>query len=233
VEPGPYVVVDVTDTGSGMEAATLDRVFEPFFTTKEVGKGTGLGLSMVYGFVRQSGGHVRLRSQPGRGTTVSLCFPRLVAEEVAEEAALPASVPDGASHEFVLVVEDDDDVRRYSVEVLQELGYRVAEAPDGPTALRLLGDGAGGVDLLFSDVVLPGGMTGADLAREARRLKPELRVLFTTGYARDAIVHEGRLDEGVTLLPKPFTYAELAARVRDVLDGVAEENRDRGDAARG
>ncbi|WP_375401785.1 PAS domain S-box protein [uncultured Sphingomonas sp.] len=223
VRPGQYVVICVSDTGSGMDAATAARVFEPFFTTKEVGRGTGLGLSMVYGFAKQSGGHVAIYSEVGQGTTVKLYLPRLIGEAAPETEAAEPIVPEGASEEVILVCEDDDDVRAYSVDSLRELGYRVLEAHDGPSALRLLARPEGRVDLLFSDVVLPGGLTGADLAAEARVLRPGLPVLFTTGYARDAIVHQGRLDAGVELLTKPFTYADLAARVRDVIDGSAKD----------
>ena len=219
VRPGRYVVICVSDTGTGMDADTAARVFEPFFTTKEVGRGTGLGLSMVYGFVKQSGGHVKIYSEPGHGTTVKIYLPRLVGAVAEEAEAAEPLAPEGAREETVLVCEDDDDVRAYSVESLRELGYRVLEAHDGPAALRLLERQEGRVDLLFSDVVLPGGMTGADLAERARALRPGLPVLFTTGYARDAIVHHGRLDAGVELLTKPFTYADLAQRVRDVIDG--------------
>jgi CheY-like chemotaxis protein len=218
IAAGQYVVICVSDTGSGMDPGVLERVFEPFFTTKDVGRGTGLGLSMVYGFVKQSGGNVKIYSEPGQGTTVKIYLPRLhaaVAEEGATEAPL---IPEGTRDETILVCEDDDDVRAYSVEVLRELGYRVLEAHDGPSALRLLERQEGRVDLLFTDVVLPSGMLGNELAAEARKHRPELKVLFTTGYARNAIVHHGRLDPGVELITKPFTYADLAARIRDLLD---------------
>jgi len=216
--PGQYVVICVSDTGCGMDAETLARAIEPFFTTKEVGKGTGLGLSMVYGFVKQSGGHFKIYSEEGQGTTIRIYLPRLLAEEAEEEARVDVPVPEGTRDETILVCEDDDDVRAYTVEVLRELGYRVLEAHDGASALRLLERQEGRVDLLFTDVVLPGGMTGAIVAQEARKLRPDLRILFTTGYARNAIVHHGRLDPGVELLTKPFAYADLAARVRDMLD---------------
>ncbi len=219
VSPGQYVAICVSDSGAGMEPEMLERVFEPFFTTKEVGKGTGLGLSMVYGYVKQSGGHVKLYSEPGEGTTVKLYLPRLAGGLAAEEEEVDHPVPEGAQEETILVCEDDDDVRAYSVEVLRELGYRVLEAHDGPSALRLLERQEGRVDLLFTDVVLPSGMNGADVAAEARKLRPDLKVLFTTGYARNAIVHHGRLDAGVELITKPFSYADLAARIRDLLDG--------------
>ncbi len=220
VIPGQYVVVSVSDTGSGMDATTLAKAFEPFFTTKPVGKGTGLGLSQVYGFVRQSGGHVKIYSEIGQGTTVRIYLPRMAGADNEAELVEQPPLPEGAHEETVLVVEDDDDVRTYSVETLRELGYRVIESHDGPSALRLL-ERQSHVDLLFTDVVLPGGMTGAQVAAEARTLRPELKVLFTTGYARNAIVHHGRLDPGAQLITKPFSYAELAAKVRNVLDESA------------
>jgi PAS domain S-box-containing protein len=220
VVPGQYVVICVSDTGTGMDEETAARAFEPFFTTKEVGKGTGLGLSMVYGFVKQSGGHLKIYSEPGHGTTLKIYLPRLLGSLPDEAETREEIVPEGTREETILVCEDDDDVRAYSVEVLRELGYRVLEAHDGPSALRLLERQEGRVDLLFTDVVLPSGMTGAVLAERARELRPELKVLFTTGYARNAIVHHGRLDAGVELITKPFTYADLAARVRDLLDGA-------------
>jgi PAS domain S-box-containing protein len=218
VTPGQYVAICISDTGSGMDAETAAKAFEPFFTTKEVGKGTGLGLSMVYGFVKQSGGHLKIYSEPGHGTTIKIYLPRLQGHLSVEEANSVPIVPRGTNEETILVCEDDDDVRAYTVEMLRELGYRVLEAHDGSSALRLLERQEGVVDLLFTDVVLPGGMTGAVVAREARAIRPELKVLFTTGYARDAIMHHGRLEAGVELLTKPFTYSDLAARVRDVLD---------------
>ncbi|MEF7616174.1 ATP-binding protein [Aquincola sp. MAHUQ-54] len=218
VAVGQYVVLSVSDTGVGMEAQTLQQVFEPFFTTKPVGQGTGLGLSQVYGFVKQSGGHVKIYSEPGLGTTVRIYLPRLHRQADPETPAEEGhQAPEGASQETVLVVEDDPDVRSYAVDSLRELGYRVLEAADGPAALAAL-QRQRDVSLLFTDVVLPGGMTGAQLAAQAHGLSPALRVLFTTGYARNAIVHHGRLDAGVDLLTKPYTFAELASRVRDVLD---------------
>jgi len=218
VLPGQYVAICVSDTGDGITKDILPRVFEPFFTTKDPGKGTGLGLSMVYGFVKQSGGHVKIYSEPGEGTTVKIYLPRVLARAEEPDQESHALVPEGAHNETILVCEDDADVRAYSVEILSELGYRVVEAADGNAALRMLDVHDGKIDLLFTDVVLPGGMTGADVAREARQRWPNLRVMFTTGYARNAIVHHGRLDPGVELVTKPFTYADLAARVRDILD---------------
>jgi CheY-like chemotaxis protein len=204
-----------------MDEETVSRAFEPFFTTKEVGKGTGLGLSMVYGFVKQSGGHLKIYSEPGEGTTIKIYLPRLMAGGLEPEAEAEEPPPEGSHDETILVCEDDDDVRAYTVEVLRELGYRVFESHDGPSALRLLEQQERDVDLLFTDIVLPSGMTGAVLAQHARKLRPDLKVLFTTGYARNAIVHQGRLDAGVELITKPFSYSDLAARVRDILDGTA------------
>jgi signal transduction histidine kinase len=217
VIPGQYVVVSVSDTGTGMDENTIAKAFEPFFTTKPVGKGTGLGLSQVYGFVKQSGGHVKIYSEVGHGTTVKIYLPRLVGAANDVEVVGQVSSPAGTSEETVLVIEDDDDVRTYSVETLRELGYRVIEAHDGPSALRLL-ERQSHVDLLFTDVVLPGGMTGPQVAAHARELRPELKVLFTTGYARNAILNQGRLESGAQLITKPFSHEELAAKVRGVLD---------------
>jgi signal transduction histidine kinase len=217
VRPGQYVMVSISDTGTGMDANTVARAFEPFFTTKPVGKGTGLGLSQVYGFVKQSGGHVKIHSEPGMGTTVRIYLPRLLAGAVPVLAPPARPAPAGKRDETILVVEDDDGVRQQSVESLRELGYRVLEARDGPSALQRLAEHAE-VDLLFTDVVLPGGMSGAQLAAQVLGLRPELRVLFTTGYARDVIVHHDRLDPGVALLTKPYSYADLAGKIRDVLD---------------
>jgi PAS domain S-box-containing protein len=222
VLPGQYIAIAVSDTGTGMSPEALSRAFEPFFTTKPIGEGTGLGLSQVYGFVKQSGGNVKIYSEPGHGTCVKIYLPRLAGLVQTEIPESPPATPEAAAEETILVVEDDDDVRAYSVEILRELGYRVIEAHDGPSALRLL-ERQFRVDLLFTDVVLPGGMTGAQVAAQARGAKPELKVLFTTGYARNAIVHNGRLDQGVQLITKPFSMSDLATRIRDVLDGTAKD----------
>jgi len=219
VLPGQYVVISVTDTGAGMDPKTIAQAFEPFFTTKAVGKGTGLGLSQVYGFVKQSGGHVKIYSELGQGTTVKIYLPRFAGGTIEEALDADGPLPEGGAEETILVLEDDDDVRTNSVECLRELGYRVVEAHDGPSALRLL-ERQTRVDLLFTDVVLPGGLTGAQVAAQARELRPELKVLFTTGYARNAIIHQGRLDKGVQLITKPFSFSDLAAKVRDMLDGI-------------
>jgi signal transduction histidine kinase/CheY-like chemotaxis protein len=221
VIPGQYVAICVSDTGSGMTKDILVRAFEPFFTTKEIGQGTGLGLSQVYGFVKQTGGHIKLYSEPGQGTTVKIYLPRLLGKEdevAAEDKVRPA--PRAATSEVVLVVEDDDDVRAFSSQILRELGYSVVEAPNGEAALRKLAAHPE-VRLLFTDVGLPGGMNGRQLADKVRKLRPDMKVLFTTGYARNAIVHDGRLDPGVQLITKPFTYAALAAKLRDVLDAAS------------
>ncbi len=218
VEVGQYVMIAVTDTGTGMDKATLERVFEPFFTTKEVGKGTGLGLSQVYGFVRQSAGHVKVYSELDEGTTVKIYLPRYVgAEDHTEDSEYSRPVTRAIGNETILVVEDDEALRSYTVETLAELGYRVLAAPNGAAALDIL-EGGQAVDLLFTDVVMPGGVNGRQLADEAVRLRPDLRVLFTTGYTRNAIVHHGRLDAGVEMISKPFSFGELSAKVRALLD---------------
>ncbi len=217
MRPGHYVMISVSDTGCGMSQDILEKVFDPFFTTKEVGKGTGLGLSMVYGFVAQSGGHIDVESDEGRGTVIRIYFPRSVAalqRHGAEESA--ASDPPGGS-ETILVVEDDGDVRDFVTAVLNGLGYAVLEAEDGPSALCLLQNGAS-VDVLLTDVVMPGGMSGRDVAAEARKRVPGIKVLFTSGYTRDAIARDGGLDDGVELIAKPYGKEALARKVRSVLD---------------
>jgi len=222
VIPGQYVVICITDTGAGMSRAVLAQAFEPFFTTKDVGHGTGLGLSQVYGFVKQSGGHVKLYSEVGEGTTVKVYMPRLMAEDEAAEAEEPpAAMAAAPGTRTILIVEDDDDVRAHSIDVLSELGYRVLDAPNGAAALDIL-DRNPDISLLFTDVGLPGGMNGRQLAEEARRRRPKLSVLFTTGYAKNAIVHDGRLDPGVQLITKPFTYAALASKIRDIVEDDGE-----------
>jgi len=218
---GQYVVISITDTGTGMTREVLARAFEPFYTTKDVGHGTGLGLSQVYGFVKQSGGNVRIYSEVGHGTTVKIYLPRLHAKD--EPLAVPdveATAPKSSGDQTILVVEDEEDVRAHTTSILRELGYHVIEAATGAAALHMLRNHAD-VALLFTDVGLPGGMNGKQLADAARELRPDLRILFTTGYARDAIVHDGRLDPGLALLPKPFTYAAVASKLSDMLDAPA------------
>jgi PAS domain S-box-containing protein len=216
---GQYVMLAVSDTGTGMPPEVAARAFEPFFTTKPKGQGTGLGLSQVYGFIKQSGGQVKISSEPGQGTNVRLYLPRLATGEAHDEsAAARAPVPTARPGETILVVEDDEDVRAHSIEILRELGYRVASARDGASALsRLAADRD--IRLLFTDIGLPGELNGRELAEEARRRHPALRVLFTTGYARDAMLLEGKLGAGVQLVAKPFTYSALAAKIRSALDG--------------
>jgi signal transduction histidine kinase len=224
VVPGQYVMLAVTDTGSGMSSATAARAFEPFFTTKDVGHGTGLGLSQVYGFVKQSGGHVKIYSELGTGTTVKIYLPRLYADEAVAAAETAPKVARGNAREIILAVEDDPDVRSQTTNALRELGYQVLEASNGKEALETLKIRAD-VDLLFTDVGLPGGMNGRQLAEAAQKLRRKLKVLFTTGYARNAIVHDGRLDPGVQLITKPFTFAGLSQKLRDMLDADSAATR--------
>jgi PAS domain S-box-containing protein len=217
VQSGQYVGISVSDTGVGMSAEVAAQAFEPFFTTKEIGQGTGLGLSQVYGFIKQSGGHVKIYSEIGQGTTVKLYLPRYRGRaEAVDERIETRDLPRGRA-ETVLIVEDDPDVRDYTVEMVSDLGYGVLSADDGASALRLL-DSHREVSLLFTDVGLPGGMNGRQLAEQALRRQPRLKVLYTTGYARNAIVHHGRLDPGVEVVFKPFTYSDLATKIRRVLD---------------
>lgn len=216
LDPGEYVVITVSDTGIGMDHETMSRVFEPFFTTKDVGKGSGLGLSMVYGFLKQSRGHVRVYSEPDVGTSVKLYFPRARSREdaaVAEESK--ADFVGG--NETILVVEDDSLVRENLVIQLRSLGYRVIDAASGPRALEILRE-VDEIDMMLTDVVMPGGMNGRQLAEAALKDRPALRVMFTSGYSENAIIHHGRLDPGVELLSKPFRRDQLAAKVRNVLD---------------
>jgi PAS domain S-box-containing protein len=225
VVPGQYVVISISDTGIGMDRETMARAFEPFFTTKDIGHGTGLGLSQVYGFAKQSGGHIKIYSEPGHGTTVKLYLPRLLSSD--EPDALPVTAtqaPTSVSGETILVVEDDPDVRANTTGILRELRYTVLEAPVASTALELLRRHPE-IDLLFSDVGLPGGMNGKQLADAAHEIRPDLKVLFTTGYARNAIVHGGRLDPGVQMIPKPFTYAAVATKIAEILGSRSEQPR--------
>jgi PAS domain S-box-containing protein len=219
VQAGQYVAISVTDTGVGMSAEVVARAFEPFFTTKDIGQGTGLGLSQVYGFMKQSGGHVKIYSEVGEGTTVRLYLPRYRgAEDVVDESDNIRALPRGHG-ELVLVVEDDPDVRDYTVEMVSDLGYSTLTAGDGASALRLLASRRE-VSLLFTDVGLPGGMNGRQLAEQALRRQPRLKVLYTTGYARNAIIHQGRLDPGIAVVFKPFTFADLATKLRQTLDNA-------------
>jgi PAS domain S-box-containing protein len=217
VKAGQYALLAVTDTGSGMPPDVLDRAFEPFFTTKPEGRGTGLGLSQVYGFVKQSGGHIKLYSEVGQGTTVKIYLPRAEGAPEAEFVRQHGDVASLAHGETVLLVEDDDGVREYAIHALKLLGYRVLEAPDGAAALKLL-DSHSDVTVLFTDVGLP-GINGRQLAEAVHLRRPGVKVLFTTGYARNAIVHNGLVDAGVDVLIKPFTVDRLARKLREVIDG--------------
>lgn len=221
LSPGQYVLVAVSDTGTGIAPEHLARVFEPFFTTKEKGKGTGLGLSMVFGFVKQSRGHVKVYSEVGQGTTVKMYLPRA---DLSDEWSEDGSPDTGAERdaqggdETVLLVEDDELVRQHARNVLLGLGYTVIEATNGPDALQII-RGRSHIDLLFTDVIMPGGMNGPQLVEAAHGVRPQLKVLYTSGYTENAIVHQGRLDKGVHLLNKPYRRAELARKVRLALSG--------------
>ncbi len=218
VEPGHYVMIAVTDTGCGMTADVQSKVFEPFFTTKPQGQGTGLGLAQVYGFIRQSNGHVAIYSEPGHGTSVKIYLPRLRGPARAETQtpALPKLEP-ARTGETILVVEDEENVRNFSAEVLADAGYTVLAAENAASAIEMLTETAN-VDMLFTDVVLTGNMNGRALADQISRLRPGIAVLYTTGYTRNAIIHHGRLDEGIDFIGKPFTASALTQTVRRVLD---------------
>jgi two-component system, NtrC family, sensor kinase len=218
---GQYVMLAVSDSGAGMSREVRERAFEPFFTTKPAGMGTGLGLSMVYGFVKQSSGHIKIYSEPGEGTSIKLYFPRLAEKralpEWTDDRAAKRPAPSARGSETILLVEDDEEVRKFAAEVLREQGYTVHTASDAASALRLL-EIESDIRLLFTDVVLPGGMNGRQLAEEARKSRPALQVLYATGYTRNAIIHQGRLDAEVELLTKPFTAEALARKVRQILN---------------
>ena len=218
VPPGQYVMIAVTDDGIGMDKPTIERACEPFFTTKETGKGTGLGLSQVYGFVRQSSGNVKIYSELGEGTTVKIYLPRyLGADEHEDQGDAKREIPGATGGETILVVEDDEALRAYTFEVLTDFGYRVFGAPTAAAALQIL-DREEDIDLLFTDVVIAGGMNGRQLAEQAMKRRPDLKVLFTTGYTRNAIVHHGRLDADVVLIGKPYSPSDLGAKIRSLLD---------------
>lgn len=218
IPPGQYVLIAVTDTGSGMPPEVAARVFEPFYTTKGVGKGSGLGLSQVYGFVRQSGGHVKIYTELGQGTSVKIYLPRYYGEEVEASpgAASTAELPVARAGEVVLLVEDEPDVLRLSVETLRELGYTVVHVDRPAVAIEMINSGRR-IDLLLTDIVMP-DINGRQLADKARELRPDIKVLYMTGFTRNAVVHNGLLDPGVRLVGKPFSIAELAKSVREALD---------------
>jgi signal transduction histidine kinase/CheY-like chemotaxis protein len=215
LKPGNYVMIAVSDTGEGIPGSVLDKVFEPFFTTKDVGKGSGLGLSMVYGFVKQSNGHIKIYSEESHGTTVKLYLP--AAAGVLDALVAEAGIS-GAEHgdESILIVEDDALVREYVVTQISRFGYHTMAAGNAAEALALI-DGPERFDLLFTDVIMPGGLNGRQLATEALKRRPELKVLYTSGYTENAIVHHGRLDAGVLLLPKPYLSSDLARMIRTAL----------------
>ena len=220
---GQYVMISISDTGHGIAAEDINKVFEPFYTTKEVGKGTGLGLSMVYGFVKQSKGHITIQSEKGRGTTILICIPQADAEAEASPV-VKLRVPEAAQqgHETILVVEDDPLVRSYVLTQIKSLGYRTLSASNGPEALKVLRSPEK-IDLLFTDVIMPGSINGRELSIEAQRLRPGLKVLFTSGYTENAIDHDGRLDHGVQLLKKPYRRSDLAGALRIALLNNAME----------
>jgi PAS domain S-box-containing protein len=227
VRPGLYVLIAISDTGSGISPELLDKVFEPFFTTKELGRGTGLGLSMVYGFVKQSGGHIKVYSEVGHGTTIRLYLPRSVESSQGIGEAAAAEAVEGGS-ELILVVEDDALVRKVATAQVESLGYRTVSAADADEALRAI-ETEPAIDLLFTDVIMPGRMNGRQLASAASEIRPGLKVLYTSGYTENAIVHHGRLDAGVLLLAKPYRRADLARMIRTALDATgAPSNPDRG-----
>ncbi|SCB60076.1 His Kinase A (phospho-acceptor) domain-containing protein [Rhizobium aethiopicum] len=217
VEAGQYVMISITDTGTGMSPDVIDRAFDPFYTTKGPGKGTGLGLSQVYGYIKQSGGHIKIYSEIDRGTTLKIYLPRHVGKADARLAAAGAQpIPQGSVNDTILVVEDDEHVRTMTAESLHELGYTVLQAASGVEALLLL-EGNRDVDLIFTDIVMP-QMSGRQLADAVQEKWPAIRILYTTGYTRNAIVHNGVLDHGVSLLAKPFSLEQLAHKIRELLN---------------
>jgi CheY-like chemotaxis protein len=232
---GPYVALAVSDTGIGMSTETASQAFEPFFTTKSAGKGTGLGLSMVYGFVNQSKGHVEIDTVLGRGTTVRIFLPQLAAAGAQDAPSAGRSATPVDPHgrgETILVTEDDSGVRGFVVEALRELNYRLLEADSAAAALEIIAQADLRIDLLLTDVVMP-GITGRELADQAKAIQPNIKILFMTGYSQDAIVHQGRLDPGIELIEKPFRQDALAARVRAVLDsGIVRSSGASGNSVR-
>jgi PAS domain S-box-containing protein len=218
---GDYVAISVTDSGTGMSPEVVERVFEPFFTTKEVGQGTGLGLSMVYGFVKQSGGHVKVYSEIGHGTSIKLYVPRADPDSLLDESPIFVEGAPSTGHETILVVEDEQAVRAAAVAILTSLGYEVLEAEDGPTALDIVGKNPS-IDLLFTDLVMPNGMSGLGLLAKAREHRPDLKVLFTSGYSEHFLEERGTIDQGVQILGKPYRRDTLAKKIREVLDSQSD-----------
>ena len=221
LKPGEYVQLSISDTGTGMPPEVRDRAFEPFFTTKEKGRGTGLGLAMVYGFVRQSGGHVTIYSEVGHGTTINLYFPRACGPSAAQPAGRTMTDADSPARETVLVVEDDERVRRLTAKRLKMIGYQVIEAIDGPKALEVLNRGDK-VDLVFTDLVMPGGLSGREVATQARTIRPGVKVLLTSGYSEELVHGDDLQRERLRVLPKPYRQADLAFALREVLGESAE-----------
>ena len=224
VSPGQYVMLSVSDTGSGMTKEVLSRAFEPFFTTKEMGHGTGLGLSQVYGFVKQSGGHIKIYSEVEQGTTVKIYLPRFFGIGDDEQPVDGELLGQGEGGETILIVEDDDGLRGYLTDVVRSLGYGVAAVSTGKAALDLLTQTKARIDLMLTDVVMP-GMNGRELAESAAKLRSNLKVLYMTGYSQNAVTHHGRLDPHLDVLQKPITQSELATRIRDALDKRNETGR--------
>jgi CheY-like chemotaxis protein len=220
VKPGQYVMISVSDTGAGMSQEVINNAFEPFYTTKPIGQGTGLGLSQAHGFIKQSGGHIKIYSELGRGTTVKLYLPRYLGAEESRYPIAPSTPALTHSNETILIVEDEEYVRAFTAEIVSNSGYRVLTAPDAKSALHIL-EQEKDINLLLTDVGLPGGTNGRQLADEARQRRPKLKVLYMTGYARNAIIHGGTLDPGVELISKPFSEAELSRKIRRVLDDGA------------
>ena len=215
VTPGEYVLLAVTDTGTGMPPDVVERAFEPFFTTKEVGQGSGLGLSMVYGFVKQSGGHVSIYSRVGQGTSAKLYLPRASSSAARPEEDLPEVSPEDLRKRVVLVVEDEPKLRKVAVKMLERLGLRSVQAETAKDALEFLADTH--IDVLFTDIELPGGMNGTELADAAQKLDPSIKVLFTTGYAREAVLHDELSQKKIPWLLKPYSHRELARELKALL----------------
>ena len=222
IKAGQYVLLSVSDNGTGIAPEIMERIFEPFFTTKGVGKGTGLGLAMIHGFAKQSGGHVRIYSETGQGTTFKAYFPRHTTTE--GRAAVPrerkddaAEMPRARATETILVVEDNAGVREFAVELLKGLGYQVLQAENAEAALQLLIAGPR-LDLVFTDIVMPGAYNGRELADKIRAMYPAVPILFTTGFTRNAVVHNGRLDANVELIHKPYAQLQLARKLREIID---------------
>ena len=215
VRPGHYALIAVSDTGAGIPAGILDKVFNPFFTSKGPGKGTGLGLSMVYGFVKQSAGHIKIYSEEGHGTTIKMYLPPGTGVSLGSDLAAPSAQ---GGHETILVVEDDKLVRDYVLTQLHSLGYVTLDAANAAEALAIVGAGHP-FDLLFTDVIMPGNMNGRQLADDLQKTRPGLKVLFTSGYTENAVIHHGRLDSGILLLAKPYRKSDMAAMIRKALAG--------------